>query len=125
MDIHTTAAIALGAFLIAVGASHFVIPGYYARLVPSWMPAARTIVIVTGVAELVVGTLVLLPATRTLGGWAAVALITTYLVSHLDALARCRDHPWTDPMRGPPGAVARLVVNGAYIAWAWWAATGA
>ena len=78
-----------------------------------------------GSRSLVVGALVLLPATRAAGAWIAVALITVYLASHLDALARCAPHPWTDPLHGPPGAVARLVVNVAYITWAWWVATGA
>lgn len=70
---------------------------------------------VSGSAEVMVGALVLVPCSRPVGDWAAAALITGYLVSHVDALRRARaDLPWL--LERPAGAVARLVVNILYIA---------
>lgn len=122
MDLHEWVGLLLGVFLITVGMTHFLIPAYYERLVPKWLPPARRLVWVSGVAEVLIGSLVLYAPTRTLGAWLAAGLITTYLPSHLDALARCRGVRWRDPLFGPPGAAARLVANLAYVLWAVWVA---
>lgn len=112
---------ALAVFLIVVGVAHFAVPGYFRSLVPSWLGAAGVIVALSGVAELAVGGLVLV--SREAGGWAAAALITGYLASHFDALRHARrDRPRL--LERPAGAVARLVVNAGYIAWAVAVATG-
>lgn len=116
--------LALGLFLIVVGITHLVIPTYYRRLVPRWIPGARIIVFTTGIVEMVVGIMLLLPATRTIAAWSAGVLITLYLVSHFDALARCRTVASKDDvLHGLPGSMARVIVNLAYIAWAVWIAT--
>ncbi|MFE6160587.1 hypothetical protein ACFQ7F_16935 [Streptomyces sp. NPDC056486] len=114
---HAIAAAVLAVFLIVTGIMHFLAPGYFRMLVPPWLRRERLIVAVTGVAEAVVGALVLVPCSRPAGGWAAAALITCYLVSHVDALRGARpDRPRL--LERPAGAVARLVVNVLYIAWA-------
>ncbi|MFI0976031.1 MauE/DoxX family redox-associated membrane protein [Streptomyces sp. NPDC021093] len=114
---HAIAAVALAVFLIVTGVMHFLAPGYFRMLVPAWLRRERLLVAVTGAAEVVVGTLVLVPGTRSAGGWAAAVLIVCYLVSHVDALRRARpDRPRL--LERPVGAVARLVVNVLYVAWA-------
>lgn len=126
---HAIAAVALAVFLVVTGIMHFLTPGYFRTLVPAWLGRQRLLVAVSGAAEVVVGALVLLPWSRTTGGWAAAALITCYLVSHVDALHHARpdrsrlalDHARPDRTRlleRPAGAVARLLVNVLYIAWA-------
>ncbi|MGW2417826.1 DoxX family protein [Streptomyces sp. NPDC001709] len=110
-------AIALAVFLIAVGIGHFLFPGYFRTLVPSWLGRAGLLVAAGGAAEIVVGAGILTPAGRTVGGWAAAALITGYLVCHLDALWRAsRDRPRL--LERPVGAAVRLAVNLVYIGWA-------
>ena len=114
---HAIAAVALAVFLVVTGVLHFLVPGYFLRLVPAWLRRERLLVAVSGSAEVMVGALVLVPCSRPVGGWAAAALITCYLVSHVDALRRARpDLPRL--LERPAGAVARLVVNILYIAWA-------
>jgi len=114
---HVIAAVTLAIFLIAVGISHFLIPGYFRALVPPWIGRAGALVAVGGAAEIIVGTSVLTPHGRAPGGWAAAALITAYLTSHVDALRRARpDRP--SLLERPVGAAARLVVNLFYIGWA-------
>jgi uncharacterized membrane protein len=114
---HTIAAIALAIFLIAHGVGHFLRPDYFRTLVPSWLSRAGLLVVASGVAEIAVGTLVLIPQGRAVGGWAAAAMITIFLASHLDALFRASgDRPRL--MDRPIGAVARLAVNLCYIGWA-------
>jgi uncharacterized membrane protein len=114
---HVIAAIALAVFLITVGMAHFVVPGYFRTLVPPWLGLPGVLVAVSGAAEIVVGALILAPQAREAGGWAAAALITTYLPSHLDALRHARpDRPRR--LERPVGAMARLIVNLLYIGWA-------
>ncbi|MFI0263596.1 hypothetical protein ACH4OW_31755 [Streptomyces sp. NPDC017056] len=114
---HATAAAALAVFLLVTGVMHFLVPGYFRMLIPAWLRRERLLVAVSGAAEVVVGALVLVPCSRLAGGWAAAALITCYLTSHVDALRRARpDRPRR--LERPAGAVARLVMNILYIAWA-------
>ncbi|MEU7900669.1 MauE/DoxX family redox-associated membrane protein [Nonomuraea sp. NPDC049152] len=114
---HDIAAIALALFLVVVGTSHFVFPAYFRTLVPAWFPWAGPAVAGSGVAEIVVGVVLVVPGGRAAGGWAAAALITAYLASHLDALRHARpDRPRL--LDRPIGVAARLVVNAAYIGWA-------
>lgn len=121
---HAIASVALAVFLIVTGVMHFLSPGYFRTLVPVWLGRERLLVACSGAAEVVAGALVLLPGTRQAGGWAAAVLITCYLVSHGDALVRARpDRPRL--LERPVGAVARLVVNVLYIAWAVAVATAA
>ncbi|MFC8126049.1 MauE/DoxX family redox-associated membrane protein [Streptomyces sp. NPDC057302] len=114
---HAIAAVALAVFLVVTGIMHFLAPHYFRTLVPAWLPGDRLLVAVSGAAEIVVGALVLVPYSRSAGGWIAAALIACYLVSHADALRRARpDRP--RPLERPTGAVARLAVNALYIGWA-------
>ncbi|MFF5211206.1 hypothetical protein [Streptosporangium sp. NPDC000396] len=120
---HTIAAVALAFFLIVVGIGHFVFTGYFRTLIPAWIPWKTPLVLASGVAEILSGALTLVPGTRAAGAWAAAALITSYLVSHLDALRHA--HPGRSRvLERPSGAVARLVVNAFYIAWAVMVAAG-
>ncbi|MEU2851772.1 hypothetical protein [Streptomyces syringium] len=121
---HAIAAVGLAVFLVVTGITHFLTPGYFRLLVPAWLRRERLLVAVSGAAEVVVGALVLVPCGRPAGGWAAAVLITCYQVSHVDALRRARpDRPRL--LERPVGAVARLVVNVLYIAWAVAVATSA
>ncbi|MER6075745.1 hypothetical protein ABT187_44700 [Streptomyces sp. NPDC001817] len=121
---HAIAAVALAVFLAGTGVMHFLVPRYFRTLVPAWLRGQRLVVAITGAADVVVGALVLLPGSRPLGGWAAAFLITCYQVSHVDALRRARpDRPRL--LERPVGAMARLVANVLYIAWAVAVATSA
>ncbi|WP_116247677.1 hypothetical protein [Nocardiopsis sp. FIRDI 009] len=114
---HATAAATLAVLLLTVGITHFLLPSYFRTLVPAWMPFPGALVAVSGAAELAVGAAILLPGSRAAGAWAAAALLTAYLVSHLDAL-RVADRAAPRLIDRPCGAVARLAVNAVHIAWA-------
>ncbi|OAR25552.1 hypothetical protein A8W25_08085 [Streptomyces sp. ERV7] len=114
---HAIAAAGLAGFLVVTGIAHFLLPGYFRRLVPVWLGRGDLLVYAGGAAEIAVGALVLVPSARAAGGWAAAGLITGYLVSHADALRRARaDRPRL--LERPVPALARLVVNVLYIGWA-------
>ncbi|NRQ39767.1 hypothetical protein HII36_49250 [Nonomuraea sp. NN258] len=120
---HAIGAVALAVFLVVVGIAHFALPGYFRTLVPSWLPGPGLLVAVSGAAEIVIGGLILFPATRATGGWAAAALISGYVVTWLDILHTARAGS-PSLLRRRPAAFAAVVVNVGYVAWALFVATG-
>src|ERR671917_1980919 len=110
------AAPTLAAFMVGSGITHFAAPGYFHELVPSWLPARSAVVAVSGLADIAVGVLVAVPATRRTGARATAALITTYLPAHLEPLRH--RHAAQRAFDRPAGVAARVVVNLGYVAWA-------
>lgn len=110
------AAWALAALMVVSGVTHVTAPGYHRSLVPSWLPARSALVAVSGLADVAVGVLVAVPATRRTGGWATAALVTTYLPAHLEPLRHRRTAQRV--FDRPVGVAARVVVNLGYVAWA-------
>ncbi|MET7289277.1 hypothetical protein [Streptomyces sp. NPDC005573] len=111
------AAVALAAFLIVNGVAHFVYPDRVRRLVPSWLGRARLLVAAGGIALIIDSVLLLAPRSRVAGGWGAAAMISVFVVAHLDGLARTVTQR---PRRTRPlaGAIAKVALNLAYIGWA-------
>ncbi|MFD8719157.1 hypothetical protein ACFV2H_14425 [Streptomyces sp. NPDC059629] len=110
-------AVALAVFLVVNGAAHFVRPDYVRRLVPSWLGRARMLVAVGGVALIADGVLLLAPRSRAAGGWIAAAMISVFVVAHLDGLARvAAERPRR--VRGLASATVKVLLNFAYIGWA-------
>jgi uncharacterized membrane protein len=68
-------AYALGILFVAAGSLHFKNPRMYEAIVPPFLPAPRQLVFVSGVAEILGGLGVLVPATRTAAGWGLIALL--------------------------------------------------
>lgn len=110
-------AVALGGFLTVVGVTHFLVPRYYLSLVPPWVPRARLVVLGSGLVEIAIGISLLVEETRPVAAWGAAGLMAVYVVTHVDALLRARTEAdrWLDR---PNGAVVRVLVNLAYLAWA-------
>ena len=57
------------------GVIHLVKPEVYEPLIPAWLPGAREIVLVSGLAELVCAAGLAHPRTRNAAGWASAALL--------------------------------------------------
>ncbi|MFD9908378.1 hypothetical protein [Streptomyces sp. NPDC059063] len=112
----TIAALALALFLAATAVAHFAFPAYFRSLVPTWLPHPAIFVTGSALAELATAVLLCSPGTRTAGGWAATALLTTFQASHVDAA--CHTRTRSGLLNSPWGVIARLLVNAAYIAWA-------
>ena len=77
------------AVLIVAGIYHFVNPLFYYPFMPDWFPK-RAANAAGGVAELVIGLAMLFSATRTLGLYAAAALMLIFLPLHVIDLLRSR-----------------------------------
>ncbi len=108
----TVVAWLLAALLLVVGVAHLVAPGKVEPLVPEWWPAKRLTVYASGVAEVVIGIGLLIPATRSWAAGVAVLMFLAYTLVHLDDLRHTSGA--THPGDTIGGVVARGVVNLAY-----------
>lgn len=69
--------------MVGSGVLHLVSPEPYRRIVPRFLGHADALVLWSGVAELICGILLLIPATRRAGGWATVALLVAVFPANI------------------------------------------
>jgi uncharacterized membrane protein len=79
--------------MTGTGVFHLVRPQAYAWMIPPELGRARPWVTGSGVAELATAALVAVPATRRIGGWAAVAVLLGVLPAHAQTLRVFRHQP--------------------------------
>jgi uncharacterized membrane protein len=89
----------------ASGVVHLVKPEVYEPLIPSWLPRAREVVLVSGVAELLCAAGLAHPRTRNAAGWASAALLLGVWPGNVQMAV---DSFATDNTALKVGAVARL-----------------
>lgn len=101
----------MGVFYVFAGVMHFVKPGFYLALMPPWLPWRRGLVALSGVIEIALGLLVLVPATRPYAAWGIILLLVAVFPANIHAA-----------ITAVPGAggYARLPFQLLFIAWAWW-----
>lgn len=106
----------LGLAFFGAGVNHFVMPRAYERIVPpSLKSRARDVVVLSGVAEMVVGLGVLLPWTRRPAGLGLIALLAAVFPANL-YMARSPE----EFRRIPRWALyARLPLQPLMMWWAW------
>jgi len=84
------------ALFVTAGVLHFVIPGFFERIVPpwlpDWLPGPSALVAVSGVAEVAGGLGLLLPATRRASAWGLLALLVAVFPANVFMLIDARAH---------------------------------
>jgi uncharacterized membrane protein len=105
-----------GPVFTLAGIMHFVIPRTYQSIVPDYLPAHRALVYASGVAEIAGGIAVLHPRTRRAGSWWSIAT----LLGVFPANVHMALHPdrYTAIPGGRVALIARLPLQGVFIAWA-------
>lgn len=101
----------MGAWLIGMGALHFAAPKPFDAIVPAELPGSqRFYTLASGVAEVAVGGLLVVPKTRRVGALAAVALFIGVFPANVNMVRQWSKEPAKPlPMRAI--AVARLPVQ--------------
>ena len=99
---------------IAAGVNHFIHPETYMKIMPHWIPWHEELVFISGVLEIVLGALLLFPATRRFAAWGIIVLLIAVFPANIEMMIDYwrADHPqlWM--------AILRLPVQGLLI---WWA----
>jgi uncharacterized membrane protein len=97
-DASRTLAYRIAALLFGVGTLHFVAPKQFDGIIPVELPgSARFYTYASGVAELVIGALLLPLQTRRLAALAAAALFLAVFPGNVNMVRLWWDKPW--PMR--------------------------
>jgi uncharacterized membrane protein len=113
----------LSAFFVTAGMSHFTNPGFFAKIVPPFLPFPLALVYLSGVAEILLGLAVLAPSVRPAAGWGLVALLVAVFPANVyQAVAQKPfvDAPSWMPPATPVGLWLRLPVQPLLALWAWW-----
>jgi uncharacterized membrane protein len=80
----------LATLFVAAGLLHFVRLATYERMVPHWLPAPRSLVLVSGVLQILGGVGVLLPVTRKAAGWGLIAVLVAVFPANVQMLIDAR-----------------------------------
>ncbi len=92
-------AFVIGMFLLLAGVTHFANPDFFNDIVPPWLPPSEAFwTYISGVAEIIVGAMLLRPATRRLGAYAAAGLFIAVYPANLYMAWDWRDHPASDQL---------------------------
>jgi len=109
----------MGTLYIVAGVLHFVATDAYLPLMPPWLPAHRALILLSGAAEVVLGALVLVPATRRLAAWGIVLLLIAVFPANLHVALH--DVPLFGATEGlGVWNWVRLPVQLLLMLWAWW-----
>lgn len=76
----------LGLFYIAAGTMHFVRPAPYASIIPRYLPNPALLVLLSGVAEIVGGVLVLVPSLQFWARWWLILMLIAIFPANIEML---------------------------------------
>ena len=75
--------VVLAIFFIVAGIMHFVAPDAYMRIVPPHLPMPHLLVILSGMAEILGGSGLLVPFTQRAAAWGLVALLVAVFPANI------------------------------------------
>src|SRR3954469_23725207 len=74
----------MAALYATAGVLHFIVPGFYLKIMPDWMPWKILLISLSGIAELLLAVLLIYPATRKIAAWLIIAmLVVFFFVIHI------------------------------------------
>jgi len=109
-----------GTLFIGAGIGHFLIPQFFVDIVPPALPWPRTLVYLSGIAEMGLGALLFFRRWQTLAGWGLVALSIAVFPANL----YMAQHPERFPEIPKTALLIRLPLQAVLIAWAYWYTRG-
>ncbi len=101
--------------MIGVGTMHFVKPDFFLKIVPPYLPLPEVLVSVSGICEIVLGLLLLVPRYSHLAAWGIIALLIAVFPANV-YLYRNQDIVPASPLVH----LVRLLLQGVFILWAYW-----
>ena len=113
--IKTALKMLLAVFMVGAGTTHFVNPDFFLKIMPPYLPWHLPVVYLSGLFEIALGLLLLVPRFSRLAAWGIVALLIAvfpaniYLYQHQDLLPA-----------SPLVHLLRLPLQAVFILWAYW-----
>jgi len=103
------------AFVLA-GINHFINPNFYLKMMPPVLPAHLFLVYVSGVFEVVLGILLLIPKFTRLAAWGMIALLIAVFPANIYMAMNAELFPEFNPI----ALYLRLPLQVLIVAWAFW-----
>lgn len=103
-------------FYIGSGVNHFLNPDFYMKIMPPYLPWHLELVYLSGVIEIALGILLLIPRYTRLAAWGIILL----LIAVFPANIYLAQNPEIMPDVSPTAHLIRLPIQGVFILWAWW-----
>lgn len=105
---------ALAFLFISAGIGHFAATGFYSRMMPSYLPWPRRLVLVSGLFEIILGVLLLVRRFSRIAAWGIIALLFAVFPANIQIY----QHQELFPL--PPVVhLLRLPLQGVLIYWAY------
>jgi uncharacterized membrane protein len=100
---------------VAAGIYHFAKPAMYISIMPAWLPYHAALVQISGIAEILLGILLLFTQTRKIAAWGIIALLVAVFPANVQMLINYlhAHNPYTWI------AIIRLPLQLVLIWWAW------
>lgn len=89
----TVTKVVLGLLFVGAGVNHFVNTPFYLSMMPAYLPWHYALVIVSGVAEIVLGIALLIPKVCRLAVWGLIALLIAVFPANIHMAAHSVLYP--------------------------------
>ena len=73
----------MGLLFIIAGMNHFRKPKMYERIMPAYLPAHSTLVMLSGIAEMVLGFMLMTKNTQVTAAWGIIVMLVIFLPVHI------------------------------------------
>jgi uncharacterized membrane protein len=105
----------LSLFMVVAGTMHFVMPDFYVKIMPPYLPWHLGVVYLSGFFEVALGLLLLVPKVSRWAAWGIFALLIAVFPANIYAFRHQEIVP-------APAIVhlLRLPLQGVFLLWAWW-----
>lgn len=111
----TTSMYLLALFMSFAGVMHFVRPEFFLRLMPPYLPFHKGLVFWSGVFEVVLGILLLVPGTSRAAAWGIIALLIAVFPANIHVYQNQHLLPAPSLVH-----ILRLPLQAVFIVWAFW-----
>ncbi len=111
----------MAGFYVVGGFNHLMNPDFYVVIMPPGLPSPEWLVVISGLAEIVLGVFLLEPRVRALAAWGIIALLIAIFPANVYVATANVGLP--DGTPGTGNALlnwVRLPFQGLFVAWAWW-----
>ena len=105
----------LAIFMIGAGTMHFVNPDFFLKIMPPYLPLHKELVLASGVCEILLGVLLLIPKCSHLAAWGIIALLIAVFPANIYLYQNQEILP-----ASPFIHLLRLPLQGVFILWAFW-----
>lgn len=106
----------LVAFFLFMGSMHFINPDQYLPMMPSWLPAHKALILISGLAEILLALLLIPIKTRAIAAKVIIATLLVFLLLiHIpESIAFYKSNN-----ENFVASLIRLPIQFLFIAWAW------